>query len=500
LPEEERSLNETIGRVVGSVTRRRWWIISIAFGTALATVGITMMLPDRYSSEAILSVVQQQVSQHYVESGVTTAPAAVRLQAISREILTRNRLLGIIDELGLYAKDRQRLTSEALAERMQNDLVIDPLDDAGRNDFRAFKITFTAGSPQLAQATASRLTSLFIEEDLKTRGDQAVRTTNFLTTALEEAQRKLAQQEQRLQDFKMHNLSELPEQQQGNFAILTDRRMQLQMVTANLSRFQQQRLSLESSINGNLAILQSERSNLLTRFTPRHSEVIKKDEQIARVQAVLDRIKAGNRGIASASGGALPPDPSIAQWESQADSIASETQTLSQDRERLHAEIATYQNRMNLTPVREGQLANILRDYDLYKKEYTDLLGKQLQSQQTVSLEERQEGQRFRLVDPPTLPALPSSPNRLKISLGGAGVGLALGLALAFLMDAKRRSFHMEKEISQSFSLPLVVAVPLLLTPAEKHRRTWTRAGEAAAASVMILAVLAAEFYAYRHG
>ena len=396
---------------------------------------------------------------------------------------------------------RPRLSlAELIAERMQKDVEIEPLDDVGRNDFRAFKITFTAATPQLAQAAASRLSSLFIEENLKTRGDQAARTANFLSAGVEDARKKLAEQEQRLQDFKTHNLTELPEQQQANFAILTDSRMQLQSTMAALSRVQQQRVALEASVSGNLTILESERSNLLSRFTPKHVEVIKKDQQIARLQALLEHIKAGVAGIADPAAAGLPEDPSIVQWASQADSLASETERLSQDERRLQAEISTYQNRVNLTPLREQQLAEILRDYDLYKKDYTDLLGKQLQSQQTVNLEERQEGQQFRLVDPPTLPVFPSSPKRLKICLGGVGAGIALGLALAFLTEMKRPTFHVEKEISRNFSLPLVIAVPLLLTPAEERSRTWTRALEGLAGSMMVLVVLAAEFYVYRNG
>lgn len=389
---------------------------------------------------------------------------------------------------------------ERLAEQMQNDVVIEPLDDVGRGDFRSFKITFTAATPQLAQATTSRLASLFIEENLKTRGDQAARTTNFLTAEVEGARRKLAEQEQRLQDFKMHNLNELPEQQQANFAVLTDRRIQLQSTMASLSRTQQQHAMLESQVSGNLAILQSERSNLLARFTPKHAEVIKKDREIARMQALLQRVKVGSPGTADPIVQGLADDPTIAQWVSQADSLATESERLSHEEQRFQAEIAAYQNRVNLTPVREQQLAGILRDYDLYKKDYTELLGKQLQSQQTVSLEERQEGQQFRLVDPPTLPVSPSSPKRLKICLGGAGAGLFLGLALAFLVDNKKPTFHVEREISRSFTLPLVVALPLLPTPAEERSRTWTRAFETVVASVMILVVFAAEFYIYRHG
>jgi hypothetical protein len=118
-------------------------------------------------------------------------------------------------------------------------------------------------------------------------------------------------------------------------------------------------------------------------------------------------------------------------------------------------------------------------------------------------LEKRQEGQQFRLVDRPSLPSVPSSPNRVKISLGGAAAGIALGLVLAFLMHLRDSSFHSEEDLGQRFALPLVVGVPLLLTAAEERSRTWKRALEWAAGAGLAFVVFAAElyeFYLYRHG
>jgi polysaccharide chain length determinant protein (PEP-CTERM system associated) len=442
--------------------------------------------------------VQQQVSQAYVPL-TTTTTLADAIKTMTREILSRARLLAIIDELSLYPKDKAKVTPEALVERMRNEVDIQPLDLTPLGNFSAFKISFTADSPSLAQTVTSRLTSLFIEENLKTRGNQAARTTSFLTQQLEAAKQKLAEQEQSLRDFRMSHLGELPEQQAANVGILTDLRMHLTNTMGNLSRAQQQGTSLASLIGGNLAKLQSERSALLTRFTPRHPEVIKKNREIARVQALLEPLKGGTPGIEDPTGSEAPDDPFLAQLRSQVASNTVEIKNLSKEEQRLRAEIATYQNRVNLTPVREQQLAGILRDYELYKKDYSELLNKQLQSQLTVSLEERQEGQQFRLVDPPTLPIVPSSPKRLKISLGGVVAGCVLGLALALLMDFRQGGFHGEKELGQRFAMRLVVGVPLLLTPAERRACKWKTAFEWLAASVMTLAVFAAEFYVYRH-
>jgi len=500
LPEAEGNLNETIDRILGLITRRKWWISVVACTTALATVAVVLRLPDHFSSEATLVVVQQQIPQRFVQPE-TTMTAADAVHSMTREILSRTRLLGVIDELGLYAKERQKLTREQLAELMQKDVDVEPLDEVpGRNEFTAFTISFAAESPQLAQSVASRLTSLFIEENLKTRGERATRTNTFLTEQLDAAKKKLEEQEHLLEEFKTRNSSSLPEQQQANLASLTDFRIQLQSTLASLNRAQQQRASLEASIGGNLAVLQSERSQLLARFTPRNSEVIKKDQQIATMQALLDHLKTGTPGSDNPVATTLANDPSVVQWRSQIDANLAETENLSKDEQRLRMEIATYQSRLNLSPVREQQLSGILRDYDSYRKDYTDLLNSQLQSQLTVNLEESQQGQQFRLVDPPTLPAMPSSPKRLKICLGGAAGGIFLGLALAFLLEMKSPSFHFEKELRQSFAVPLVLGVPLMLTAAEERARIWKKAFGILATSVMAVAVFAAEFYVYRHG
>jgi succinoglycan biosynthesis transport protein ExoP len=496
VPEADSNLNDTINFALSFVVRRRWWISLTASSVALATIVVALGLPNRYTSQATLVVVQQQVSQRFVEPGTSTT-AADAIQAMTRELLSRGQLLRIIEDFGLYSDMRQHQTPEVLAERMRNDIVIDPLDQIGRSDFGAFRITFTAASPHLAQAITGRLTSLFIETNLKSRGDSAARTTSFLSEQLEAARKKLAEQEQRLQDFKMHNSGELPEQQQATLGALTGLQIQLQSTTAGLSRAQQQRKSLEASvgaaIRGSLAGLQSERAALLIRYTPLHSEVIKKDQEIARWQDFLEHWRTGGQLTTT-----LLDNPAIASLRSQVDANAAEIEQLSKDQQTLTAQIEQSQKRLNIAPIREQQLAGMLREYELYKSEYEDLQNKRLQSQLTTNLEEKQEGQQFRLVDPPTVPVVPSSPARVKICLGGLAGGLFLGLALAFLIDTRNHCFHLEKELSQSFKLPLVVGIPLLLTPAEERARTWKRAFEWLAATSMAVGVFAAELYIYR--
>jgi polysaccharide biosynthesis transport protein len=500
LPEAEADLNETLRRGLGLVVRRRWWIIGPSCLVVVATVFVLRLLPNRYQSEASLEIVQQLVSQRYVQAA-DTATANDVVQVMKREVLSRTRLLGIIDEFGLYAKQKQQLTPEALADLMRKDVEVEPLDQIpGRSEFSAFRISFTADTVLLAQQVTSRLASLFIEEHSKKQETEAATTSRFLETQLEAAKKHLAEQDERRRQFQAQYVGELPEQQQGNFAKMTELSTQLQSARDRIGRLDEQRNSLELSVSDKLARMQSERAALVARFTLQHPQVIKKDHEIALMLALIERLKAHTSGSGDRQTDSAPEDPTVTTLLSQAASNQRETESLGKEETQLQAEIAAYENRLNLAPVREQQLAAILRDNDLYVQEVKDAESKLIQSQQTTSVAESQEGQQFRLTDPPTLPTIPSSPKRLKLSLGGLAGGILLGFALAFLAETRDSSFHEEKALSGRFKMPVVLSFPALLTPAEQRARWWKWGFECVAACVMILAALGGEFFIYRHG
>lgn len=117
-----------------------------------------------------------------------------------------------------------------------------------------------------------------------------------------------------------------------------------------------------------------------------------------------------------------------------------------------------------------------------------------------TNLEKQQGGQQFRLIDPASLPAVPSWPKRLKLSLGGIGGGLVLGLGLALLMELRDTSYHTEQDLIRHLGAPLVMGIPLLHTAAEKRRHKWRNLCQGLVAAGMLLAVVAAELYVYKRG
>ncbi len=496
--DEGGSLGDLFEWAGGLLFRRRWLIAATAFVVTLAAIGIILKLPNRYQSQATLMLQRERIPQRFAESFVV-ANAEDELNAIAREVLSRRRLIQVIDATGLYPDLRAQLPPDALAERMRKGIKLEPVKSSSRTDITAFQLGFTAGSAPLAQDVVSRLANLFIEENLRTQDDQTATTGKFLTQQMEAAKLRLAQQEAKVRDFKLRNLGELPEQQSSNISALTEARIELQTHAARASRVRQQRVELESSLSGFIARAESEKNALLAKYTAKHPDIVRKDRDIEQARVLLKALVAESAPPSFAASPAGPEDPWLAQTRRQVQAIGEELEAAVRDEQRARAQISQVQGKINLIPLREQQMSALMRDLDSYQKDYNDLLAKQLRYQQTISMEEQRHGAQYRLVEPPDLPIAPVSPKRLQLSLGAAGAGLAIGLILAYLLDLLKNSFRTENEIKRQLHVPLVVCLPLMQTRAEIRWRRKLRVLEWAAGSAMIAVVAVAEFYVYRN-
>jgi len=491
--------------------RRRWWLALPAFGIWTVVWAVAWFLPALYRSETVILVEQQKVPEQYVVSNVAS-DLQERLQSMTQQILSRTRLLKIMDEFELYPKLRARLTQDELVDQMRKDIQIDLVQaPTNARELTAFKIAYLSADPRVAQRVTEELTSLFIAENLKARQEQSEQTTQFLDSQLEEARTNLADQEGRLREFKSRYLGELPEQVQSNVQILAGLQARLQQETDALSQAKQQGVYLESLLNqwrslesdisagrsGNaqtppaldqeLASLRGQLADLSSHYTEKHPDIRKLKEQIARTERLKQQMEAqmtAGKAAAEASDGELHPSnyadlqamsPRL-QLESQLKANRLEIQTRQRNIEDLKRQNDQYQSRLNLTPVREQQLAGLSRDYEQSRKNYEGLLAKRDQSEMATNLEKRQGGEQFRVLDPPNLPQKPYSPNRLKLSLIGLVAGILTGLSLTAGAEAADDRIYSQDDVTRIIAAPLLVEIPPLLTRHEERegqRRLW---------------------------
>ena len=187
--------------------RRRWWVILPAVCIAMAVFLVSLRLPKYYRSETLILVDPQKVPEQYVKSTVSSE-VTDRLQTISQEILSRTRLQKIVDQFGLYKDLPSFMTQEDKIELMRKDIHVDVEtgDNPRSRASAAFKISYVGRDPVVVQKVTRQIGSLFIEENLQVREQQAQGTADFIESELAKAADALKVQEDRIKVFKARNI------------------------------------------------------------------------------------------------------------------------------------------------------------------------------------------------------------------------------------------------------------------------------------------------------
>jgi len=524
-----------------SVSLQGWWLrvcrhrlllmFSLLAGWALVTA-VALFLPAKYRSETMILIEQQRVPEKLVESNVAV-DLQQRLQSMSEQILSRTRLVGIIEKFQLYGEKRQHVDTDSLVQKMRKDIGVDLIKGALPDQISAFKVSYSSNSPVIAQQVTAELTSLFIEENLRNREQLSEDTTTFLQTELDGARKSLDEQEQRLREFKNKYMGQLPEQTTSNVQILSGLQGRLQAATDALNQAEQQKLYLQSllseyramhpaatssssttgslppsiDLDRKLETLKSQLADLSTKYTARHPDIVRLQEEIS----ATEKLKAGSEEKAkSTKQSAENPevrvtgDPqsrsAMVQVESQLKANELDIANRKTEIKRLENDIDSYQQRLNLAPAREQELAAITRDHEQSRTNYESLLAKRNSSEMATNLEKRQQGEQFRMIDPPSLPQRPYFPDRLLFCLGGLAFGLALGLGSIVLMEFANPRLFGEDELSAIVTTPILITIPPVPTPAENRKRLRLHALELVTAIVMLIAIPAVTLLIYRKG
>jgi hypothetical protein len=134
------------------------------------------------------------------------------------------------------------------------------------------------------------------------------------------------------------------------------------------------------------------------------------------------------------------------------------------ERERVAADIRKYNSRVQATPQTELLLTDLVRQNEDLQKQYDDRKDKLLDAQLTESLESKQKGAQFFVIDKPNKPLTATKPNKYVVLGAGAGISLALAIAFAFIVDIARQRVWSPTEVEKFWGAPVLVDVPEILT------------------------------------
>jgi succinoglycan biosynthesis transport protein ExoP len=523
--------------------RRRWWILLSVFLVWSAVWGLSWLLPSTYESEALILLEQQKVPDQFVAPNVSDS-LQDRVQSISQQILSRTRLQATIDRFHLYSRNNSLSflhKSRDPVELMRDDITIELVRAPGHpGQFTAFKMRYSAESPKVAQQVNNELTSLFVQENVEAQQQLSEDTTSFLESQLADARKKMEEQEAKVAAYKAKHLGELPTQLESNVQILAGIQAQLQSTEQALDAARQQKLYIESllqqfqsraSLNGGeiggvlgdsssttsnsldkeILTLRLRLQDLQTRYTESHPDVVALKQKIAEAEKLKTSDEDGVVGDSRSGSAASPGVPanekpqrnsslSMMQLQSQLKANQLEIENYQQRELDLESQASSYRARLNMTPETEQELTDISRGYEESKSNYNSLLQKQMQSQLATNLEQRQKGEQFRILDPPSLPNKPSAPNHFKVSLVGLALGIGLGLGIAALLEFTDVRVRKEKDLIGIVPVSVLVGIPHLSTPSETRSRMLRWRTELGATTAIVILIVLGNLYAFVKG
>jgi len=485
-----------VSKYLQLVIRRKWVIVFTSIAVLIGGFLFCLIAPRTYKASTLIVTVPQKVPETYVHSTVT-GNSDERIRSILQEVTSRTSLEKLIKKYDLYPDLRNKYPLETVIENMKEDISIEQakISNTHRSrrgsQFLAFHLIYEGRDPEKVAQVTNALANEFVEKNLKLRQTQAENTARFLDTQLKKVYVELKEREEKLKNYKLAHMGELPEQTPTNVATLTALQQQLQSLEENIRRAEDREILLRQQLSDegiamksvlasqgkhsktsvlSLPELKAKLKVLKSRYTNNHPDVI------ALERLIKERMRAQASGSANKDGSSMSDEdltgnPALDALKFQLKSAQLEIKQLKAERQKLKEQIARYQKRIEDAPKREQELIDLTRDYENLKQTYDSLLQRKLEAEQAAALERRQQGAQFKIVDPATVPEKPEKPKLKKLlpiifvlAFGGA-------FGLAFALDFISPRFYDPDDITGTFGIPVLACIPLLLSEEEKRRK-----------------------------
>ena len=251
--------NVNIEDIKGIIRRRKKGFFIVSLCIFFAAVVTAFVLPPIYLSQSTILIEEQQIPEEYVRSTITSY-VEERLQSITQQIMSRTKLVEIMDQYHVYSDMRERYTIEEILKKMRKDIrletisaeVMDKRTGRASTATIAFTLSYQGKDPATTQKVANELTSLYLEENLKAREQRAASTTEFLEKELSDVQARMDTLESRLSQFKQAHLNELPNSSNVNLQAVARMERDMDQINTQLRSLNERKIYLQ----GQLAVVE----------------------------------------------------------------------------------------------------------------------------------------------------------------------------------------------------------------------------------------------------
>jgi polysaccharide chain length determinant protein (PEP-CTERM system associated) len=489
-----------------SIIKRHWLILVLP--TAILTAvgyGITYVIPPEFLSKTLVIIETQKVADDLVKP-VVDSNLDQQLASMTEQILSRSRLQPIIERYNLYAS--QHLTPDEKIELARKKIEVKPIHSeiSRAGGLPGFNIIFKNSDAHTAQLVCGEITSLFINEDIKSHEESAEGTTDFLKGQLEDAKKSLDEQDEKLAEFQRQYVGKLPGEETSNVTMLTSMNTQLEAITEALTRMEQDKSYAEANLaqqtanaaagasvgspaglppsvspNGpstqqvELQALERQEADLTAHYTDDYPDVVQIRRKIAdlRQEIAKNPVPVTSGGSQAAAQSRTPESQGMQQMQAQIHALDIGIDQKKRQQAELQTSIRTYQDRIASSPLVQEQYKELTRDYQTAQTFYNTLLAQMNRAKMATDLERRQEGEQFVILDQPNLPDSPNFPKPILFTVAGLGAGLVLGLVIVAILEYKDTALATERDIWEFTKLPTLAVIGYISKdePGEPRKR-----------------------------
>ncbi len=489
-----------------SLLRRKWLVLlpALAIGCAIAIA--VMRLPSVYRSSALLVVKPSTLT---AVLPVTDPNEMTRkLNSLTQTVTSRTSLEQLIKKYGLYKEERERgMSMDAIITKMATKDV--EVEMNVRNEvINGFTVSFRGRDPRTAKAVTEELAGNCVTEVVRNAAVDNDQNKKFFEGELKKYQDEMELVERERLDFLRNNLSNLPDGQAAIVEQLSGLRDQQKTLYSEIGRLRDQvtfqktllsarqddvqrrintaRNEVPDDITNSQAYaeliklkstLENDLKQLLKVFKEKNPDVISKREQIANVEQNIEQERQRQQQRADKKQAATIESLSINTPETA--TIGANIDGLENERRRQEAllgqvdrEISSINQRLSNIPSVQVNLEAINRRFQTANTQYNGLLEKSQKAGLINAADQNSRGEAIILQDAANLPQTPVAPKRPVLIGLGLFLGLGVGVFLALFAEAPRFFTIQTMDDAEHYTgLPVLVALPELMTPQESKRR-----------------------------
>jgi polysaccharide chain length determinant protein (PEP-CTERM system associated) len=467
--EDFEELKTLILHYLRGIWKNRWIAIVVAWPLLLIGVSTVDQLKNRYKAETKVYIDSSSVLRPLLRGLAIESDFDAAVQLMVRKLLSRPNLerAARIMDLDIHVNSPSEM--EKLITQIR-----ERVDISAQARTNTYTISYENENRNQAKKMVQTLLDIFVEDTLGKSVNESDTAISFLDKQIAKYDALLKEAEERRELFLRENVGLMPKDGVNYFSQL--QAVGLQLEEAKLAR--SEALNRREKIHTTLAGIDDEQ-DVPVRITSVYDERIRQQEQklddllllytdehpdVINARMVLESLQdrrnselaEKEKQVATTS---RVGNPVYQQLEIMLATIEGDISSFNARITTLEKKHEDLRELVNIVPKIEGELQRLNRDYDVHKKNYTELVERREQAKISEEVESGTEQVKFRIIEPPFVPLEASFPNRPLFDVAILVLALGVGYGVSLLISLLQPVFYTSSELKSFFDYPILGGV-----------------------------------------